>query len=253
MAEGPTPTAQRPSGTIRVTTSWDDGHRLDLRMADLLAGVGATGTFYVSPRSVEWGAADRLSEGHLRFLAAAGFEIGSHTLTHPRLDRLPVEAARREIDDGKAALEDALSAPVTSFCYPYGAYGPEHPALVREAGFTLARTIRRYWLAPPDDPFQLPTSSHASRYRADLYHLLRHSRTPRQWLTRWRHWDVLARHLVGRARGHGGVFHLWGHSWEIDGHDDWQRLGAFLRFLAEQEDVVFVTNAQLLERAAGAA
>jgi len=239
--------------SVRVTTSWDDGHRLDRRLADLLADVGVTGTFYVSPRSAELAVADRLTGGDLGALAAAGFEIGSHTLTHPHLDRLPPDAARRDIRDGKAVLEDLLSAPVTSFCYPYGAYGPEHPALVREAGFTLARTIRRYWVAPPQDPFELHTSSHASRYRADLVHLLGRSSSPAQWLTRWRHWDVLARHLFDQARARGGVFHLWGHSWEIEQHDDWRRLEAFLRFLADQEDVVFVTNGQLLTHPAAAA
>ena len=240
-------------GRVRVTTSWDDGHRLDRRLADLLAGAGVTGTFYVSPRSVELPPADRLTDGNLRAVAAAGFEIGSHTLTHPHLDRLPPPAARREIRDGRAALEDVLSAPVTSFCYPSGASGPEHPGMVREAGFTLARTIRRYVVAPPQDPFRLHTSSHASRYRADAYHLLGRSRTPAQWLTRWRHWDVLARHLFDRARACGGVFHLWGHSWEVDDHDDWRRLDAFLRFLAAQEDVDFVTNGQLLRPPAAAA
>ena len=239
--------------TVRVTTSWDDGHRLDRRMADLLAGTGVTGTFYVAPRSGELAAPDRLTGAGLRDVAAAGFEIGSHTLTHPHLDHLPADAARREIEDGKAAVEDVLSTPVTSFCYPYGAYAPEHPAMVRAAGFTLARTIRRYWTAPPQDPFELHTSSHASRYRADAYHLLGRSRTPVQWVTRWRHWDVLARHLFEQARACGGVFHLWGHSWEIDAHDDWGRLASLLRFLTDQEDAVFVTNGQLLEHPAAAA
>ena len=35
------------TATLRLTTSWDDGHPLDLRLADRLAARGFTGTFYV--------------------------------------------------------------------------------------------------------------------------------------------------------------------------------------------------------------
>jgi len=33
---------------VIVTTSWDDGHLLDLRLAQLLQDAGLKGTFYIS-------------------------------------------------------------------------------------------------------------------------------------------------------------------------------------------------------------
>ena len=116
-----------------VTTSWDDGHVLDLRLADLLAANGLPGTFYVAPRNVELPTRERLSDEATRGLAEA-FEIGGHTLNHRRLGHLSPDAAWEEVVSGKAALEQSIGEPVTSFCYPGGVYGPEHPRHDREGG-----------------------------------------------------------------------------------------------------------------------
>ena len=66
-----------------VTTSWDDGHPLDLRVAELLAKSGLTGTFYV-PRSSQKPVMNR---SQIRELSNS-FEIGAHTLEHVMIDRL---------------------------------------------------------------------------------------------------------------------------------------------------------------------
>ncbi len=56
----------------------------------------------------------------LRELAAAGLAIGSHTWSHPDLTRLPDAQVRDELRRSRAALEERLGVPVTSFCYPRG-------------------------------------------------------------------------------------------------------------------------------------
>ena len=67
----------------------------------------------------------------------------------------------------------------------------------------------------------------------------------------WRNWDLLGRRLFEEVRSNGGVFHLWGHSWEIDANDDWRRLRSVLDELADQ-DVVFLTNGELATELQGA-
>jgi peptidoglycan/xylan/chitin deacetylase (PgdA/CDA1 family) len=229
---------------VRVTTSWDDGHQLDARLAAELAEHGFAGTFYVAPRSAEIPPGRRLSPAALQDLAGR-FEIGAHTLTHPRLTRLPLPAAAREISQGKAAVQDIIGREVTSFCYPYGAYREEHVAAVRAAGFRVARTISRFCTGPPADPLQLATTTHAARYLADGWPVLRAGPTlPAGWAA-WRDWDVLSRQLFQQARARGGVYHLWGHSWEIEAHRDWGRLRALLRYIAAHDGVTFVTNGEL--------
>lgn len=83
-----------------------------------------------------------MDEGQLRRLAQAGMEIGAHSVSHPILARIDPEAARREIAAGKERLERLAGQRVRSFAYPNGRpgrdYGPEHVAMVREAGFDNA-------------------------------------------------------------------------------------------------------------------
>jgi peptidoglycan/xylan/chitin deacetylase (PgdA/CDA1 family) len=231
------------SGTMYITTSWDDGHLLDLPLAAELAARGLPGTFYVSPSCQEIPQQQRLTPTALRQLAETG-EIGGHTLTHPRLPDISLDEARREIVEGKDALEEELGHAVTTFCYPYGAYGKEHPALVRSAGFTMARTVERFCTRRPDKLWEMGTTTHAYRHLTDGIEICRRTRSLRHAAGMWHNWDRLGRQLLAETRSKGGVFHLWGHSWEVDANDDWTRLRRILDEMADQ-DAVFVTNGQL--------
>jgi peptidoglycan/xylan/chitin deacetylase (PgdA/CDA1 family) len=228
---------------IFVTTSWDDGHELDVRLAAELSDRGMTGTFYVAPECREIPAAKRLTANQLRELAH-GFEIGAHTLTHPRLPSISLDEARREIVEGKDALEAMIGQPVRSFCYPYGAYGDAHPPLVRAAGFIMARTVERFCTGTPENLFEMGTTIHAYRHLVDGPQILRRSRWPRHAAGMWHNWELLGRRLFKETQATGGVFHLWGHSWEVDANDDWARLRRILDEISN-EDVVFVTNGEL--------
>ena len=237
-----------PERKVMVTTSWDDGHELDAKLALELDNYGLTGTFYVSPQSAEMPSQKRIRGATLCDLAQR-FEIGGHTLTHPCLTRLALDDAAREINQGKEALQEIIGRTVTSFCYPYGAYGAQHVELVRAAGFLAARTIRRFSTEAPSDPLQLGTTTHAAHYpRYLVWPVVRRSRTLGQARAMWGNWDVLARQLFDEARGGGGVFHLWGHSWEIEANNDWSRLRSVLRYIADHDDVTFVTNGELVEQ-----
>jgi peptidoglycan/xylan/chitin deacetylase (PgdA/CDA1 family) len=70
-------------------------------------------------------------------------EIGAHTINHPSLATLPIDAQRIEISGSKKILEDLLGKPVRSFAYPFGApddVNLDTIHLVREAGFMCACT-----------------------------------------------------------------------------------------------------------------
>jgi peptidoglycan/xylan/chitin deacetylase (PgdA/CDA1 family) len=68
----------------------------------------------------------------------AGLEIGSHTLTHPRLTTIRSDQARREIFDSKKILEDLCGRTVAHFAYPYGDWSPAIRDLIGEAGYETA-------------------------------------------------------------------------------------------------------------------
>jgi len=55
--------------------------------------------------------------------------------------------------------------------------------------------------------------------------------------------------LFERAKARNGLFHLWGHSWEIDKNHDWQRLENVLAYIAKQPDVHYLTNGDIAHAA----
>jgi peptidoglycan/xylan/chitin deacetylase (PgdA/CDA1 family) len=88
----------------------------------------------------------------LRELAAHDLAtIGAHSMTHPRLSSLPVEAARREMADSRNRLESEFGQTVRHFAYPYGAAdsaGPREFTLATETGFATAVTTRPGMIFP---------------------------------------------------------------------------------------------------------
>lgn len=72
-------------------------------------------------------------------LRRAGMDIGAHTVNHPILATLTLDAARTEIANGRRALEQIIGEPIRLFAYPNGKPGAdylaEHVELVREMGF----------------------------------------------------------------------------------------------------------------------
>ncbi len=101
-----------------------------------------------------------LSPGEVRALAAGGLvDVGAHSVRHPVLSMLPLEAQRAEIAQSQARLAELLGRPARSFSYPYGApgdYTAETVALVREAGFACACANHTGVVGADTDRFALP-------------------------------------------------------------------------------------------------
>ncbi|MBP9749837.1 MAG: glycosyltransferase [Candidatus Pacebacteria bacterium] len=229
---------------VQVTTSWDDGHILDTCVAQLLDEYGMTGTFYVAPDNVEFSPDVRLDTEGIRSLARR-HEVGAHTLTHRHLTTLSDDEAYKEIAEGKRVLEDILGTPVSSFCYPAGRYVSKHADMARVAGYTLARTVKRF-RSRVDDPYQAHTTLHTYDHWLDVWGVFKLSRgNPLTFFTLYRRWDRQAMHLFDRTLSYGGVFHLWGHSWEIAENKDWERLRSVLQYIHGRTDVAYVQNRDL--------
>lgn len=81
-----------------------------------------------------------MDSAQIRDWLAAGHEIGSHTLTHPHLTRLPLRVAREEISASRKKLQDLFGRPIEHFCYPYGDWNESVRELVEAAGYKTACT-----------------------------------------------------------------------------------------------------------------
>ena len=100
---------------------------------------------------------ERLYAGwhELRAVAAAGFEIGGHTLDHVVLPREEPPVAESQIVGCRAALERECRRPIRSFAYPNGRHDATVRALVAAAGFRVAVTVEHGVNYTDTDPHQL--------------------------------------------------------------------------------------------------
>ncbi len=89
-----------------------------------------------------------MSWEQLRTLTDRGWEIGSHTCSHPHLTEIGEEAAAAELSASRAACEDALQRPCTSLAYPFGSYDRGVMDLVAAAGYEAAVTLDERIAAP---------------------------------------------------------------------------------------------------------
>lgn len=220
-----------------ITTSWDDGHPCDLQLADLLDRYGLPATFYV-PRNSQ---RPTLDAHHVRGLSQR-FELGAHTIDHMRLTTLPDAVARQQVAASKAWTEEVSGEACLMFCPPQGAFHRRHVRLFEELGFGGYRTVEMGALSRPrpiGNCLEMPTTLQAHPHAVSVYfrNAVRRRRLPALWLA-MRHatagsWVERARLLAAEAQALGGVFHLWGHSWEIDEHDQWEPLEQVLQMLAE--------------------
>ena len=144
---------QPPPRTFVV--SFDDGYADGFTQAyPILKRLGFVATFYVVTGRL--GRPDQLTRGELREMAAAGMEIGDHTVDHVDLALVSGRKLHHEIDDARNAILRAVGEEPVSFAYPFGDLNPRVVAAVASAGFEIAVTnregVREMWA----DRFNVP-------------------------------------------------------------------------------------------------
>ena len=157
--------------TLAVT--FDDAYRsVHEHARPVLDGLGIAATVFAPTRWVsaaepmplaaaEWRGTPHEPElrcmtwDELGELGDAGWEIGSHTVSHPMLTRLSDEALAGEMADSRAAIEAALGRECRSHAYPYGDFDDRIARAAGAAGYAAAGTLFPGRLAAPP-PLQWP-------------------------------------------------------------------------------------------------
>ncbi len=202
---------------MKLVQCWDDGVTTDVRLVSLLRRHGARATFNLNAglhrhkRQFGWRHGDtevwRLAGGELREVYD-GFSIANHTLTHPHLDQLPIDAARREIGEGRTRLQALFDQDVSGFVYPFGTFDEAVAQAVRDAGHVYARTTRAA---------ESGVGTSDAMAAAPSCHFL----APDFW------------QRLDRARP-SGVFWFWGHSYELVDDAMWAAFEASLARLCAE-------------------
>ncbi len=222
---------------LKVTTSWDDGDALDTRLSNLLLRYSIKGTFYITKNY----RLKRLSDEEIRELSVQ-HEIGAHTLTHPDLRN-----DQTEIRESKEWLENLLGLEVKMFCYPKGRYNDLVVKKVKEAGFLGARTtelgkvnITNPYIMPITIQVYPVTWRSFKQRGPGLRNLGVSIFSMYSWLN-------MSKSAFDSALRRGGVFHLYGHSWEIEKYHMWNQLEKLLEYISYRTDCVYVTNSELIQ------
>jgi peptidoglycan/xylan/chitin deacetylase (PgdA/CDA1 family) len=197
-----------------MAVTFDDAYRSVFELAwPILKRYGVPATVFTPTDFIDfeepmrWAGIDRWLGGphehelmpmrwqELKTLAQAGWEIGSHTGSHPHLTEIDDEALKDELARSKAACERHLASSCTSIAYPYGEVDQRVVAATAAAGYSVAATLPHrldsrdrlqwprigvYW-SDGDRTFRLKTSPTIRRLRRSpaWNHLYRLSRIGR--------------------------------------------------------------------------
>lgn len=131
-----------------VVLSFDDGYPGDWRYAlPILRARHFAGVLNLQ--------IGNLVPRHVRQLIHAGWEIDSHTFTHPDLRTLGDAEIVREVVASRRVLQREYRIPVPAFCYPFGFYDARVVRAVQLGGYLLAESEHEGWAAPAQGLFTL--------------------------------------------------------------------------------------------------
>ncbi len=216
------------------TLSYDDGITQDIRFVELLNRYGLKCTFNlnsgIQTKANFWTGKEGITVSRMNMadLPAlyAGHEIAVHGLTHPDLTKLEDETVYNELYRDRVNLENLFGTRVTGMAYPYGAHDERVRSVVKKAGLHYARTVHATnSFELPEDLLQLPATCHHSAESL----------------------MELAKQFVSLKPDTPQLFYVWGHSYEFDFTESWERMEEFFRYISGRDDIFYGTNTEVLE------
>jgi len=137
-----------------IVLTFDDGYRGDFGAAMPILRrhrwPGVLNLLVANLHRHGWG----LRSWMVRRMIRSGWEVDSHTLTHPNLTAVSARQLWNEVHGARVVLRRLFHVPVRFFCYPSGAYDSAVIAAVRRAGY-LGATTELPGLARRSAPFTL--------------------------------------------------------------------------------------------------
>jgi peptidoglycan/xylan/chitin deacetylase (PgdA/CDA1 family) len=137
-----------------IVISFDDGYVSHYtHAAPVLQRLGWPGVLNLEINNVA--RPGNISPSRVRKLVAAGWEIDSHTMTHPDLTAIGPQQLHDELVRSRAYLRSRFGVAADYFCYPAGRYNATVEAAVRKAGYRMATTTVPGLASAKGDPYAL--------------------------------------------------------------------------------------------------
>jgi peptidoglycan/xylan/chitin deacetylase (PgdA/CDA1 family) len=152
----------------KVVITFDDGYRdVYTEASAVMKQCGFTATLFLATDRIRntptrYEGVDYLTWNDVRELHSQGFQIGSHTVTHPDLRSLEPEQIDYELGYSKEVIEQELGEAIDAFSYPFP-FPEEDDAFTRFLGDALENLGFRSGVTsiigrarPDNNPFCLP-------------------------------------------------------------------------------------------------
>lgn len=222
-----------------VTFSYDDGVTQDIRFIEMLDKYGLKCTFNLNSellgleghliRQEKWVNHTKIKPTDVKEVYK-NHEVAVHTLTHPRLPEIEDDnEIIRQVEQDRINLEKLVGYTVQGMAYPCGGvnFDSRVSALLKEkTGVKYSRTIlssNNFELA--ENPLELnPTV-----YHMDFDSMLE-----------------LGKEFVALNPEKPQLFYIWGHTYEFDIHNTWDKMEEFLKLISGREDIFYGTNSEVL-------
>lgn len=222
-----------------VTLSFDDCVMQDVRFINLLRKYGMLCTFNLNSAMFGW--TDTLDIGgrsvnHFHVLAEDvanvynGFEVASHSCTHPRLDLLSREKLIDEIAGDVKTIEQLTTQKVIGMAYPGGPYYN-------------------------DDVIKIICDTTDIFYARDTYSTYGFDLPKKEELMTWHptcHFidnsinDVINKFAINENM-EDALLYIWGHTYEFDFWNNWNLVEEILQAISKLEGVTFATNGEIAD------
>ena len=223
-----------------LTFSYDDGVEQDIRLIELFNKYGMKATFNLnSARLGEKGALTRegVTVDHIKIKHAdvkhvyAGHEVAAHTLTHPNLSLIERDKnIVREVEQDRLILSELCGYEVVGMAYPGGSSDIDERVvnLVREnTGIRYARNTT--------STFSFDEQTDLLDFCPSVFH---HTQMDKMF--------ELGERFLELEPEKTQIYYVWGHAYEFDIHNTWDRMEAFLRMMSGREDIAYLTNREAL-------
>lgn len=221
-----------------LTFSYDDGVTQDKRLVKILDKYGLKATFNINSellgtpgylrRENMWIGHNKVEPEEVSELYK-NHEIAVHTLTHPHLTELNDNEVVRQIEEDRKNLEKLTGQGIIGMAYPGGGINYDNRIMRLIQDHTNIRycrtTISSYSFDLQNDLLQ---------YKPTVYHL------------EFDKMMELGKKFLELNTEVPKVYYIWGHSYEFDYYDTWDKFEAFCRMMSGHDDIFYGTNREIL-------
>jgi len=220
-----------------LTFSYDDGVLQDKRLIDIFNKYNLKATFNLN--SERFGLEGQLIRGgkqvnHTKVNARdvksiyQGHEVAAHTLTHPNLCKLEKEEIIRQVEQDRLNLCQLVGYDVCGMAYPGG--GTNNNEFV-------AQTIRNYtnvkYARTIESTYSFDVQNWLYQFKPTVYHM------------EFDKMFELGESFLDLQADKPQVYYIWGHSYEFDIDNIWDRFEEFCKMMSGRDDIFYGTNRQV--------